>query len=316
MDKKILYETISASEAYWDESAIQTVTDGKRGLGFISLKGATIERDIFYQIVEKYKLNLLAVKSNPNQAFIYFRDGFEADAKELHDIAEKYNGFLAYNATFSDSRRIGELLSYKKEDIDAYLKKNGYVEPSKPISELLREALLLEIKPKNHQYGCIILYYKVDHMWWKKIQNLIDVEDIDRVNGVLGREKHTDAHVTIIYGLHKNVDEEELKKIVSELPVKQIEVKELEFFKGDTNDVVKFKVDYSFLHKNNRTLKKFPHTSMYPTYKPHMTVAYVKKGKGEEYKQRIANALQKILKPSHFIYSKANGKEVRIDIKK
>lgn len=186
----------------------------------------------------------------------------------------------------------------------------------KTISQLLHETLLLEIKPKNQQYGCLMLMYKVDSSWWKKIQNLIDVEDIDRVNGVLGREKHTDAHVTILYGLHKNVDEEELKKIVSELPVKQIEVKELEFFKGDTNDVVKFKVDYSFLHKNNRTLKKFPHTSVYPTYKPHMTVAYVKKGKGEEYKQTIANALQKILKPSHFIYSKANGKEVRIDFKK
>ena len=82
------------------------------------------------------------------------------------------------------------------------------------------------------------------------------------------------------------------------------------------NDVLKFEVDYSFLHKNNKILKKFPHTSEFPTYEPHMTIAMVRKGKGDKYTQTLPTNLQKILKPSHFVYSKANGKEVKIDIKK
>lgn len=186
---------------------------------------------------------------------------------------------------------------------------------NRSVQELLREALLNEIKPKSLSYGCLMLYYKVDSSWWKKIQNLIEDEDIDRVDGVNGREKYTNAHVTILYGLHKTIDEDELKKVVEELPVKQIDVKKIGMFKGDTNDVLKFEVDYSFLHKNNKTLKKFPHTSTFPTYKPHMTIAYLKKGKAEDYLQTLPTNLQKVLKPSHFIYSKANGKEIRIDFK-
>lgn len=316
MDNKSLYETIRASEAHRDETAIKTVIDGKRGLGWITLKGATVDRETFFKIVHKYNLKLIHVPSNPYQAIIYYRDGFESDAKELHDIAEKYNGYLAYNATLSDSRRIGQLLGYDEKDIDEYIDKVKSRYPDIPINELLREALLRELKQKSYSYGCIMLYFKVDSSWWKKIQNLIDDEDIDRVNGVNGREKYKDAHVTILYGLHKTIDEDELKKVVEELSVKQIEVKKIGRFKGDTNDVLKFEVDYSFLHKNNKILKKFPHTSTFPTYKPHMTIAYLKKGRADDYVQTLPTNLQKILKPSHFVYSKANGKEVRIDFKK
>lgn len=42
----------------------------------------------------------------------------------------------------------------------------------------------------------------------------------------------------------------------------------------------------------------------------------IKKGRADDYVQTLPTNLQKILKPSHFIYSKANGKEIRIDFKK
>ena len=171
----------------------------------------------------------------------------------------------------------------------------------------LREALLLELKQSKYSYGCIMLYFKVYKSWWDKIQNLINDDDVAKVNGVNGREKYNDAHVTILYGFHKNIDEEELKNVVLELPVRDIEAKNISIFDGDEFDVIKFDISGSFLHTANRKLKDFNHTNTFNKYTPHMTICYVKKGEGEKYVQKLNNSLSKMLKPSHFVYSKANG---------
>jgi hypothetical protein len=124
--KSILNEIIKASDAHRDESAIQTVIDGKRDVGFITLKGTTmnIDETEFKQLIKKNKLKSLKVPSNEYNAFIYYRAGAEDKAKELLDIAEKNGGYLAWDATEEDSRRIGELLGYEKDDIDWYINKN------------------------------------------------------------------------------------------------------------------------------------------------------------------------------------------------
>jgi hypothetical protein len=122
--KSILNELISAAEARRDEDAIQTVIDGKRDLGFLTLVGSALPKQQFVNMILNNDLKLLHVPSNPYKAFIYYRKGAEKQAKELRDIAEKYEGYLSVHATEEDSRRIGELLGYKQEDIDWYINKN------------------------------------------------------------------------------------------------------------------------------------------------------------------------------------------------
>jgi len=117
-------ESIRAKEAYRDESALQTVVDGKRDLGFITISVSPLEKEVFWSTVKEHGLKTLPVKGNQYQAYIYFRKGADEKAKELRDIAEKYGGYLAWNATEEDTRRIGELLSYDKKDIDSFIKKN------------------------------------------------------------------------------------------------------------------------------------------------------------------------------------------------
>jgi hypothetical protein len=121
---KDLKEEIKAEEAYRDQDAIQTVIDGKRELGFITLKSSTMPEETFWNIVEKNKLKTLKVPSNPYKAYIYYIEGAESKASTLKDIAEKYDGFLAYNATEEDSIQIGRLLGYREEDIKAYIEHN------------------------------------------------------------------------------------------------------------------------------------------------------------------------------------------------
>lgn len=121
---KGLKEEIAASEAHEDESAVQTVIDGKRDLGVISITGSTMSPDLFWKLVKEYDLKTLKIPSNPFNLYIYYRKGAEKQAEELKDIAEKYGGFFAYDATEEDSRRVGELLGYKREDIDDYIVRN------------------------------------------------------------------------------------------------------------------------------------------------------------------------------------------------
>jgi hypothetical protein len=122
--RKRLKEAISASEAYRDENAIQTVIDGKRDLGFLTLIGSTISDKHFWTLIKNNNLEVLSVPSNEFKAYIYYRKGAESKAKELRDIAEKYGGYLSYNATPEDSRRIGQLLGYHESDIEDYLQRN------------------------------------------------------------------------------------------------------------------------------------------------------------------------------------------------
>jgi hypothetical protein len=119
--EEFLNETIRASEAHRDENAIETVISGKRDVGFITLIGSTLGRDLFWPGVQRGGLKTLRVPSNPYECYIYYRPGAEKDAEELRDIAEKYGGYLAYDATEEDTRRIGELLGYDKGDVEDFI---------------------------------------------------------------------------------------------------------------------------------------------------------------------------------------------------
>ncbi len=122
---EFLFEKIRAEEAYRDENAIQTVIDGRRDLGFITLIGTVLDDpNDFWKLVKSGGLKTIKVPSSKHEAYIYFRPGAEKKAKELKDIAEKYGGYLSFDATERDSRRIGELLGYEKKDIDQYINKN------------------------------------------------------------------------------------------------------------------------------------------------------------------------------------------------
>lgn len=121
----ILKEVISASEAYNDLGAVQTIVDGKRGVAFVAWKTMP---DRYVEPVQKLikdnNLKSMYVKGNENDAYVIYAPGYEKDATELKDIAEKYGGYLRYDATEEDSRRIGQLLNYKESDIEDYITRN------------------------------------------------------------------------------------------------------------------------------------------------------------------------------------------------
>jgi len=126
----------------------------------------------------------------------------------------------------------------------------------------------------------------------EKIKELQDrISDDDLADD--GKEK--EHHVTCLYGIHSE-NPEEVKKVVEHWVrhhSRTIYAKlgEVSIFAGGEDkdyDVIKIDVESEDLHSLNKILKEsLEHTDTHPTYHPHLTLAYVKKGMGEQYAQGL-----------------------------
>jgi hypothetical protein len=121
--KKSLNEDIDPSEAYNDVDAIDTLKDKKRDVAFIVAKSNTPENWKYVQkVIQDNGIKVMYVKGNPYDAYVAYLPGSENKATQLKDLAEKYGGYLASNATADDTRKIGKLLGYKEDKIEQYIK--------------------------------------------------------------------------------------------------------------------------------------------------------------------------------------------------
>lgn len=127
--RKILLETIHPKEAHNDLDGLMTVIEGRRGLCSVHLMGKYEKK--LRQYIDAFDLYTINVPSNPYNLFVVYADGYEDRAKELVDIAEKYNGYFAANAQKEDTIRIGELLEYDPEEIKKFIIKNYGVSKEK-----------------------------------------------------------------------------------------------------------------------------------------------------------------------------------------
>ena len=128
-----------------------------------------------------------------------------------------------------------------------------------------------------------------------------------------GRED--EIHVTVLYGL-KDEQPNQVKEILEKQ--KQIKFKLGKISLFDTNeeyDVVKIEVESPGLHKLHKLLKALPHQDSHPKYNPHVTIAYVKKGKA---KRIVGNSHfeGEIILGKEVIFSSFNGEKTKIALKR
>lgn len=100
----------------------------------------------------------------------------------------------------------------------------------------------------------------------------IEEKDLDPDEG---REEN--PHVTVLYGLHSDSPDNVIDLLEDQEPF-EIELDSISRFANEEHDVIKIGVKGRDLHKLNKKLKTLEHTSTYPEYIPHLTLAYVKKG--------------------------------------
>lgn len=99
----------------------------------------------------------------------------------------------------------------------------------------------------------------------------------DPEDSTFGREY--EPHVTVLYGLHANKPDE-IKNLLNKTKSFPITLGKISLFTtSDKFDVIKIEVKGEKLHELNKLISKLPHTNKFPEYKPHITLAYIKKGK-------------------------------------
>lgn len=168
---------------------------------------------------------------------------------------------------------------------------------------------LFERKQDALEYACLML--GADMPDWKEKISIIDKEDIYEKDDDYGYEK--EPHVTIVYGFHEDeVDKDKIYEEIKKLKSVNVSIDTISFFECDDYDVVKFEVPVtSELKTYRKTFMKFPNTQTYDKYEPHMTIAYVKKGEGKKYAQKVKRFQVKFNKA---IYSTSGSDKKTFDL--
>jgi len=186
------------------------------------------------------------------------------------------------------------------------------------IKEELRRGLL-EKKGDTYDYGCVMLYFNIKKSDWDRIQSLIADEDLYEEEGDQTYGRENDPHVTVLYGLHADVPDSKIEELVDGLKPTELILKKISIFENnDKYDVVKFDitgVSKGKLSDMNTKFVKLPHTSDYPDYYPHATIAYVKAGTGKKYVQTLSTKDAITVEATEIRYSKADGTENKYKLK-
>jgi hypothetical protein len=166
---------------------------------------------------------------------------------------------------------------------------------------------------QTYDYGCSMIYFDFPKM--NEIHSMIDEEDVYTEDGDSSYGLETEPHTTLLYGLHSDEIDDDLVMGASTkhgIPG-ELKLHNASLFQNDKYDVLKFDVDDDHLHKINGELCKLPHTTDYPDYHPHSTVAYLKKGKGEKYTEKLKDSWYAV-NPSKIVYSKPDGSKIEKSI--
>ena len=171
----------------------------------------------------------------------------------------------------------------------------------------------------KHEFGCVMLYTEFPSQIIK-LQDTILPSDLYTEEGNTGIE--LEPHCTLLYGLHEEVTLEDVTKVLDKYTFSDLKAYEPSLFENEKFDVLKYDIGYptrggAFLHKCNTDLSKYPNTQKFPNYHPHMTVAYLKPGKGQKYLEYFKKygATEFIAKPTYGVYSESNGNHTEIKIK-
>jgi hypothetical protein len=181
----------------------------------------------------------------------------------------------------------------------------------------LNEWILNESKQKEDTFGCVMMEGKIDN-WEDNHLEGISPKDIYEVEGDDSYGLEEIPHITILYGIHEDeIDPDSIVSVIeSKMKPINIEIDEIDFFENDENDeydVVKYNVliTKELLRYREIFEKSFLNTQTFPEYKPHITIAYVKKGTGKKYKKKLDNSFKVRFNKGIYSWHDDNGERKR-----
>jgi hypothetical protein len=169
----------------------------------------------------------------------------------------------------------------------------------------------------TYEKGCAMLYFNFPMI--TELHNKIDLTDIYTKDGDRSYGLEEESHCTLLYGLDAEVTVNEVTSVLNNFIFGDCVLHNASLFENEDFDVLKFDVksaskDNLFLPRCNKMLSKLPHKTDYPDYHPHLTIGYIKKGKGLKYSNMLKGKDFK-LTPTHAVFSQPNGTKHTIKIK-
>lgn len=156
----------------------------------------------------------------------------------------------------------------------------------------------------------------------KKIQQDIqkeikeeDLYKIDKGNGKWNYGLEDNPHITVKYGI--DFDEpDKIIEILDEENGDEVYIDSTEIFDNEKYDVLIIKCKSKGLARLNKKLTEdLKIKDSHPVYKPHITIAYLKKGKGKEYKYISDKYLKdKKFKFAEVFFEDRNDKNTKIKL--
>lgn len=140
-----------------------------------------------------------------------------------------------------------------------------------------------KINITDYDFACLMLdIYPISLI--TELQNQIDKDDLDSE----GIETH--QHITVVYDIDNNIG---LSRMLNLIPnnVGVLEFGEIGIFENDKYDVLKISVVPSneLLKLRTDIIYKLQINPTHDDYKPHITLAYLKKGTADKYLQRFGS---------------------------
>jgi 2'-5' RNA ligase len=184
----------------------------------------------------------------------------------------------------------------------------------KKFVDFVAESTVIEKEGDTYSKGCVMAFLddiipEIKDIQSKITEDEIYEEDEDRSYGF-----EDEPHVTILYGIHSDkVSIDEVLKSVIGLDWKQpVRIGNLGLFENEKYDVLKLKAEAQWLNSANRKLcNTLPYSNDYPDYNAHVTVAYLKPGKGKEILERIGEINMKAT-PNKMVYSLPDGEKKEV----
>lgn len=157
--------------------------------------------------------------------------------------------------------------------------------------------------------GCVMM--KLDVPEWEQICSLIAEEDVYSPDE---RGIEHNPHVTVLYGFHSFVLPNEVIEILREFSPPKATFGNIGIFDSHPDfDVVMITVESEDLSKMNVALAKLSHEDSFPTYRPHVTLSYVKKGSAKKYEGMSIDFPTELLL-TDAIYTMPNGQKINFEL--
>ena len=201
------------------------------------------------------------------------KGGYASGKKpEDYDMAQLKKGFEVEKEHTVDPMKAIEIAMDHLEEIPDYYDWLDDMETR--AKERLKSLPKEEEKEQIYDYNSVQVAVPVDYEKFSGLQNRIPKESLSEME----ENSLPEPHVTLLYGLTNIGDLHKVRDLFGKLARPKFSLGKISRFENEDFDVLKVDIESEDFHHLNGLLRKFDHENKYPEYKPHMTIAYLKKG--------------------------------------